>query len=537
MTLFICLGIALIYFGGIWHRPLFAPEEIGCALTAKEMMLSGKIFSPTLNGLPCIDNPPPYYWAVAGALKVFGENTFALRFASAFFTLLTAGVLYLFCFISGDRRRAVVSALLYLCCGTVFAGASRVSPDSVPAFFTVVSLIAGYFFYMASTRILRWHSLLIGAVFAVAGCFISGPAGALAFVSVLALFGIAQKKYLYCLAGTIGSAAVLLLPCGLFYLGKSHPNFVIQGFLPHCHYALSGMNILWAVAGVLPVLFILPSGIVQVAKNGRKFFLSESYRLFSLVSLLVLFIIFVLLGNNSIALALPVFPFFAILAADALLEAEKAGNIALSSKVLHIFCMVLGAVTVLFTLWHFLPAISYKWKLYTSGNIIPVVMISGLLLLWYSMAAKEKDTFPERKFLYFCIGTGVFLVSFSHIIPFKVLKNYDQTGFIQKAVLPHLRSGVEVFADGSLAPAAAWTLRRNAEISLDPGEFLPVLHRTGKTALAPEILKKRILSAVKSGRQAVVFTRSRKLLPEISLYRTTVRSGDITVVIYGELLK
>jgi hypothetical protein len=397
--------------------------------------------------------------------------------------------------------------------------------------------MAGYFFYMASTPVRRWHALLIGTICAAAGCFLGGPAGALAFVSVLAFFGIAQKKYLYCLAGTVGSAVILLLPCGLFYLGQAFPDFVIQGFLPRWNYALSGMNILWAAAGILPVLFILPSGIAQVGKSGRQFFISDSRRLFSLISALILFIIFVLLGNNSIALALPVFPFFALLAADALLEAEKAGNIALSNKVLHIFCMVLGAATVLFTLWHFLPAVSYKWKLYTSGNIIPAVMISGLLLLWYSMAAKEKDTFPERKFLYFCIGTGVFLVSFSHIIPFKVLKNYDQTGFIRKAVLPHLRSGVALFADGSLAPAAAWTLRRNAEISLDPGKFLPVLHQTGKTTLASEKLKQRILSAVKSGRQAVVFTRSRKLLPEISLYRTTVRSGDITVVIYGELLK
>ena len=397
--------------------------------------------------------------------------------------------------------------------------------------------MAGYFFYTASTPARRWHALLIGMICAVAGCFISGPAGALAFIGVLAFSGIAQKKYLYCLAGTIGSAVILLLPCGLFFLGKNHPNFVIQGFLPRCHYGLSGMNILRAAAGLLPMLFILPSGIAQVVKSGRPFFISDSYRKFSLISVLILFILFVLCGNNSIALALPCFPFIALLAADALLEAEKAGNIALSSKVLHIFCMILGAATVLFTLWHFLPVVSYKWKLYTSGNIIPVVMISGLLLLWYSMAAKEKDSFTERKFLYFCIGTGVLMVSFSHIIPFKVLKPYDQTGFIQKAVLPHLRSGVEVFADGSLAPAAAWTLQRNAEISLDPGAFLAVLHQTGKTVLAPDMLKKRILSAVKSGRQAVVFTRSRKLLPEISLYRTTVRSGDITVVIYGELLK
>ena len=126
----VCFAIALIYFGGIWHRPLFSPAEVRQALTAREMLISGNFVTPTLNGVPCFDKPAPYYWFTAAALKVFGENNFAVRFPSALFTLLTAAVIYLFCLLNGEKKKAAAASLLYVCCGTVFAGASNALPDA-----------------------------------------------------------------------------------------------------------------------------------------------------------------------------------------------------------------------------------------------------------------------------------------------------------------------------------------------------------------------------------------------------------------------
>ena len=81
----ICFAVVLLCLGGIWSRPLYAPDEVDFALAAREMLQSGDF-----------RNSSPAHWVTACALRVFGENAFAVRFPSALFTLLTAGVVYLF---------------------------------------------------------------------------------------------------------------------------------------------------------------------------------------------------------------------------------------------------------------------------------------------------------------------------------------------------------------------------------------------------------------------------------------------------------
>ena len=66
LTLGICFAVVLLCLGGIWSRPLYAPDEVSFALTAREMLQSGDF-----------RNSSPAHWATAGALKVFGETAFA----------------------------------------------------------------------------------------------------------------------------------------------------------------------------------------------------------------------------------------------------------------------------------------------------------------------------------------------------------------------------------------------------------------------------------------------------------------------------
>lgn len=529
LTWLVCIAIALIYFGGMWHRPLFSPDEVCQALTAREMLLSGDFITPTLNGIPCYEKPAPYYWLTAAALKIFGENTFALRLPSALFTLLTAAAIYLFCRFNGEKRKAGAASLLYVCCGTVFAGASNALPDAVPAFFAVVSMLAGYFFFTEENPLKGCLAMAAAAVFAGIGFMSGGFYVPLAAGGVFLIYGLAQKEYIISFSGLaigLGIFVLTVLPGASYFLKHAHPDF-LQAYCQWRNYGLAGSNLLYAAAGILPAVLILPSGIAAAKKAGKDFFVCDKMRLFSLPALLFLTILFVLTGREGIAFALPLFPFFALTGADCLLEAEKQNDIALTEKVLHIFCAVFGGFMVLFTAWHFIPGISGKWKLYTSHSIIPVIMAAGLVLLWYNMAVKEKNIFPERKFLYFCIGCGVLLISLSHIIPFKVLRQYDQTGFIRGAVLPHYSTGARVFADDGMAPAAAWVLRRNVELCFDAV-------KRNRKALSPDQLKKIIMQAGKKRQQIIIFTRNREFLSEFPSRRTMIRSGRMTAVIYGE---
>ncbi|MBR2910259.1 MAG: glycosyltransferase family 39 protein [Lentisphaeria bacterium] len=517
LTLGICFAVVLLCLGGIWSRPLYAPDEVSFALAAREMLQSGDF-----------RNSSPAHWATAGALKVFGETAFAVRFPSALFTLLTAGVIYLFSLKAENKKFAVVSAMLYLCSGLVFVSSGWGVPAPLYAFFTVSAAMAGFFYYDSSEK--RWLYPVLSGLLAGAGFLFNGWIIPLTSGMIFVLYGLSKKAYRACFAGffPVCAAAVLPILCGIFYF-KLHFS---------CVPVLSGMNLLFALAGTFPVLLFLPAVIAVIRKKGKAFFYQNELRHFVLLSFLVTAILFVFAGNDSIALALPVFPFFALLLADGLLEAKKEGYLSAAEKTLRIFCVVLGIATVLFAVWHFLPAIPGKWKLFSQNYAIPPLMISGLLLLWYNMAAKEKACFPERKFLYFCIGTAVLSVSLTYLIPFKIQRKFDQTTFIRQAVLPRLLPGARIFADFDTYPAAAWVLRRKVELCF------PETAVSGKvpaerlcSAVPTDKLKKIISSTLKKGGQVIIFTRSGRILSELPARRTTIRSGEMTAVIYGDYLK
>ena len=165
-------------------------------------------------------------------------------------------------------------------------------------------------------------------------------------------------------------------------------------------------------------------------------------------------------------------------------------------------------------------------------------MISGLLLLWYNMAAKEKTCFPERKFLYFCVGTAVLAVSLTYLIPFKIQRKFDQTTFIRQAVRPRVLPEARIFADFDTYSAAAWVLRSKVELCFpETAVSGKVTAEKLSSAIPADKLKKIISSARKKGGQIIIFTRSGKILSELPARRTTIRSGEMTAVIYGDYLK
>lgn len=513
LTLGICFAVVLLCLGGIWSRPLYAPDEVSFALTAREMLQSGDF-----------RNSSPAHWATAGALKVFGETAFAVRFPSALFTLLTAGVIYLFCLKAENKKCAVVSAMLYLCSGLVFVSSGWGIPAPLYAFFTVSAVLAGFLYYNKKC----WLCLLAGGLLAGTGFLFNGWIVPLTAGVIFVLYGLSKKDYRTCLAGFFPACAAAALPvlCGIFYFKLRFS----------CVPVLSGINLLYAVAGTFPVLLFLPAVIIVIKKQGKSFFYQNELRHFALLSFLVTAILFVFAGNDSIALALPIFPFFVLLLTSGLLDTEN--NLSAAEKSLRVFCVLLGAATVLFAVWHFLPAIPGKWKLFSQNYAIPPLMISGLLLLWYNMAAKEKTCFPERKFLYFCVGTAVLAVSLTYLIPFKIQRKFDQTTFIRQAVRPRVLPEARIFADFDTYSAAAWVLRSKVELCFpETAVSGKVTAEKLSSAIPADKLKKIISSARKKGGQVIIFTRSGKILSELPARRTTIRSGEMTAVIYGDYLK
>jgi len=112
--LLILLLAAVFFFPFLGAYPLFDWDEINFAESSREMLLTGDLFSVTVNFEPFMEKPPLFFWLQSLSYQVFGLNEFAARFPNAVFGLLTLWLL----FSTGRRIRntrfALIWSLLYL---------------------------------------------------------------------------------------------------------------------------------------------------------------------------------------------------------------------------------------------------------------------------------------------------------------------------------------------------------------------------------------------------------------------------------------
>ncbi|MEO6324380.1 MAG: phospholipid carrier-dependent glycosyltransferase [Thermoanaerobaculia bacterium] len=101
--------------------PLFEPDEGRYAEIPREMLATGDLVSPRLNGVLYFEKPPLFYWSVAASFKLLGLNEFAARvptkLASAGLVLLT----YLFARRRNGERVALLASLILATSTLVFA--------------------------------------------------------------------------------------------------------------------------------------------------------------------------------------------------------------------------------------------------------------------------------------------------------------------------------------------------------------------------------------------------------------------------------
>ena len=112
------LAVVVLWFAVLDYRKLVEPDEGRYAEVAREMLVTGDLVTPRLNGFKHFTKPPMQYWMTAAAYRLFGPNEWTARLWSALAGMLgLLAVLFtmrrLFSAAAGAASAAVLASSLY----------------------------------------------------------------------------------------------------------------------------------------------------------------------------------------------------------------------------------------------------------------------------------------------------------------------------------------------------------------------------------------------------------------------------------------
>ncbi|MDE2217412.1 MAG: glycosyltransferase family 39 protein [Planctomycetota bacterium] len=166
---FLGLFLSLFY---TWAMPLIDPDEPRYAVTARDMVLNGNWIVPYFNGVPRINKPPLFYWAIAISYKIFGINEFGARLPSALAAIGTAMITYLW----GKRiwgcKNGFWAGVVLIASPLFFLISRLCITDMLLTFFVSASFYLFFIEYMETNKSNKrrlFLYFLLGMVFLVKG--------------------------------------------------------------------------------------------------------------------------------------------------------------------------------------------------------------------------------------------------------------------------------------------------------------------------------------------------------------------------------
>lgn len=191
-------------------------EEPRRGLVALEMLMNNNFIVTTLLNETWYDHPPLYNILLALSLKIFGFNTFALRFPCALSLLLTGVLIYRIGKIYVSKNFGIISALFYLVSVDIYFYFSTIAEiDIFYSLLVLLSLFSIFHFYQKK----QFYRLFGFAYFFITLAFFTKGFASYAFIilTLLAYF-IYQKNFkkLFSLAHIVSVIGALTL-LGLYF--------------------------------------------------------------------------------------------------------------------------------------------------------------------------------------------------------------------------------------------------------------------------------------------------------------------------------
>jgi len=484
LILFIFLCIYILPLG---IRPLVVPDEVRYAEIPREMVTSGDWIIPRLNGLLYFEKPVMGYWLNGFAMKLFGENAFAVRISSAVSAGLSALMVFFLAarFLKG-RKMGVLAATVFLTFFMVYGLGVFSLLDGMFSWFLTACL--GFFFLAWSSR---GKPVAHRAYMVIAGIFCGFAfltKGFLAFVlpiSVIVPFLVWEKEYkrIFTMSWIpVFTALIVILPWAVlihlkapdywnFFFWNEHvKRFLSKG----AQHRESFFYFFWLLPGILfPWTFLTPASIAGFTKKG----LNTPLLRYALCWFIFPFFLFSASSGKLITYLLPIFPALGILLSAGLVKYLNAGKSSVFNKgvmVLMGFVGVLMVALVILQTRIIEPLSSFAYADQWKGGLFFMALTFFIFVLKRSLTAKDNTT----KILLVAAAPLLLYLSAHFLVPDKTALRKNPGALIQRNQA-RINNKTLVFSPSTPVRAVCWFLKRDDIFMLDPGELTYGLKQKG----------------------------------------------------------
>lgn len=208
--------LLLLAFAFQGSRNLWETDEGRYTNVALQMLSSGNFLMPALNDeTPHFTKPPVAYWAIAGALTLFGHSVWAVRTPYALAFVLTGLLLF------GMGKRLTpeqpwLAPLIYACSLGPFIAANVVSTDELLTLFEALAVYGYIAFRYAEGRRLRRRWLWVMWLGFALAFETKGPPGLLPLLAILVFTGVREGRRALAELFTLAGVTTFIV-VGLFW--------------------------------------------------------------------------------------------------------------------------------------------------------------------------------------------------------------------------------------------------------------------------------------------------------------------------------